>query len=174
MFRLRNPCKNRNGQLVQQFELKLCRYREVISLPFPPMAIASLRVVCQRCCTRLLAWTPIEVLHLFRCSTHTHTPRRTGLFSEESARQSKKSETDAARRVLQDQEVELSSRSRIARVSKSIRCHAVCRRSQVSEVRKIGRRSCPRGSQLVSHLRAEAEGRKVLGSGRDSCWRRCR
>ena len=55
----------------------------------------------------------VEVLHLFRCSTHT--PRRAGLFSEESARQSKKSEIDAARLDLKDQEVELSSRRRIAR-----------------------------------------------------------
>ena len=51
---------------------------------------------------------------------HTHTPRRAGLFPEESARQSKRSETDAAGLDLKDQEVELSSRSRIAReVSRS-------------------------------------------------------
>ena len=66
---------HRIGQLVQQFELKLCRYREVISLPFPPMAIASLRAVCQRCCTPLLNKSTDEVLHLYRCSTHTHTRR---------------------------------------------------------------------------------------------------
>ena len=45
-------------------------YGEVISLPFPPVAIASLRTVRQRCCTPP---QKIEVLHLFRCSTHTHT-----------------------------------------------------------------------------------------------------
>ena len=45
---------------------------------------------------------------------HTHTPRQAGLLSEENARQSKRSETDAARQVRQDQEVELSSQSRIA------------------------------------------------------------
>ena len=43
---------------------------EVISLPFPPIVIASLRTVCQRCCTPP---QKIEVLHLFRCSTYTHT-----------------------------------------------------------------------------------------------------
>ena len=43
---------------------------EVISLPIPPMATASLRTVCHRCCTPPQT---IEVLHLFRCSTHTHT-----------------------------------------------------------------------------------------------------
>ena len=57
----------------------------MISLPFPPMEVASLRAVCQRCCTpphnyesSERARIPgdknkpsIEVLHLFRCSTHT-------------------------------------------------------------------------------------------------------
>ena len=102
-----SDCENRTGtenwkhgtwQLVQQFKLKFCRYREVISHPFPPMAIASLRAVCQRCCTPLLEiciesdgvekvavekletdsnknhakrQRSIEVLHLFRWSTHT-------------------------------------------------------------------------------------------------------
>ena len=49
-------------------------YGEVITLPFPPIAIASLRTVCQRCCTPL---QKIEVLHLFRCSTYTHTHTHT-------------------------------------------------------------------------------------------------
>ena len=98
--RLRQQCRIQ-GQLGQQFKPVICRYREVISLPFPPMAIASLRAVCQRCCTPLLVKLTnkrvlisdntdshekrknekhrrkVEVLHLFRW--FTHTPHRSGV-----------------------------------------------------------------------------------------------
>ena len=52
----------------------------MISLPVPPMAIASLRVVCQRCCTPLLnLHVVLIILSLMKPSgfyTHTHGPRR--------------------------------------------------------------------------------------------------
>ena len=52
----------------------------MISLPVPPMAIAPLRVVCQRCCTPLLnLHVVLIILSRMKPSgfyTHTHGPRR--------------------------------------------------------------------------------------------------
>ena len=51
-----------------------CRYRKLAKFPIPLMPTASLRVVGHECHTPLQI---IEVLHLFRWYTHTHTNKKT-------------------------------------------------------------------------------------------------
>ena len=86
----------------------------------------------------------VEVLHLFRCSTHTPTPRQAGLFSGRKRK--------AEQKVRNGYGSLGASRSRSGaqfakedrQVGESIWCYAMCRRRFCSgEVRKIARRGCP-------------------------------
>ena len=90
----------------------------------------------------LLSRKLVEVLHLFRCSTHT--PRQAGLFSGRKRK--------AEQKVRNGYGSLGASRSRSGaqfakedrQVGESIWCYAMRRRRSCSgEVRKIARRGCP-------------------------------
>ena len=116
--------KNKGGcpidlaSYVHDIHAKICRYRWMISSPFPHHTIASLPQVGMMGLTplleiwtwgnRCLAWekdkknNKVEVLHLFRC--FTHTPRCRGMRSLklDCSNRNQKIRDNGARRIGQD------------------------------------------------------------------------